>query len=117
MTRHAILRTVQQCPHCGYCDDAGLSSEAIQWRQRALALFHQAQEQNQSFADNPEVEYAILADLLRRTSDFGAVINLCDQALATELSESVAVILQFQRVLAARQDVTCHTIADAWEHS
>ncbi len=98
------------------CDDSDLPDEALRWRHRALALFHQAQEQKQSFAANLEVERAILADLSRRSGDFEAAINLCDQTFETELSESVAVVLQFQKALAARQDTACYTAADAWAH-
>lgn len=94
-------------------DDAKLVSLAKVSRLRALSLFQRALELNVHFYSDVQMEVVIIADLLRRTDDFGAAVRLCDQAESTDKSNTVRQILTFQRVLALRRDVRSHSISEA----
>jgi hypothetical protein len=97
-------------------DDAKLVPLAKEARLRALRFFRAAQEQNQHFSADTQLEEVILADLLRRTDDFSAVMQ-CDQGQSTDTSEDAKRVLLFEIELASRRDARCHTVSEALDKS
>ena len=101
------------CIHAAWaCDDAGFNANAQKCRKRAVMLLQKAKEKGQSFAEQAGAEEAIMVDLMRRSSQFELALKLCDDVLKKTKS-IIADILQFQRILISKKDVTCHTIAEA----
>jgi hypothetical protein len=94
-------------------DDAKLAQLARAARVRAIDLFRMAQAQGERFSDDEHSEAGILADLSRRTDEFGAALAFCDQAEREESSIVVRKAAAFQRELARRRDSRCHNISEA----
>jgi len=96
-------------------DDAKLVPLAKAARVRAMELFRKAQAQGERFADDASKEAAILADMSRRTDEFGAALTLCDQAENAGSSPEMLAIAAFQRELTRRRDTRCHNASEAVE--
>lgn len=95
------------------CDDAGFSSEAQTCRARAAAFLQKATESHQRFAEEACVEKGVLADLLRRSGQFELALNMAEEGLQRNPGGVISDVLQFQRILATKRDVACHTIEEA----
>jgi hypothetical protein len=94
------------------CDDNELTSAADACRDRAIALFGQAAENADNFADGAGVEESILADLLRRSRQFDGAAAMCQAGLAENPEPLVVDILNFQLDRARQDDWACYTLAD-----
>jgi len=99
------------------CDDAGMNNSAHACRLRAIQLFQQAKKRKMPFAQDAGVEEAILADLLRRTGQFGLVKKVCSEGLGKKPNARVKQMLNFQIVLAVRHDEKCYTVDDAQKYA
>jgi hypothetical protein len=108
------------------CDDAANTAAAARCRRRALELFLSAKDRGESFVRGPYAEYALLADLWRRTGEFDRALETCEQGLAaikrgrrrrkktdTGEVEVIEGVLRFERVLAEKQDEAVHTVGEA----
>ncbi len=94
------------------CDDACATEEAIQCRERAAHLFQLAQAHKQPFAADAASEYAILADVWRRSRHFQKAIDAAEEGLRHTPSSLVKQVLQFQITLARQQDAALYTTAN-----
>lgn len=99
------------------CDDTELKSSAIACRLRAMSLFREAQTRKVPFAKEPGVEETILADLLRRTGQFDLVNEIYSEGLHKKPDETVTQMLNFQIVLAEREDEKCYTTDDSQKYA
>jgi hypothetical protein len=95
------------------CDDEQVPHAARQCRAQAIRLFQLCQRTGVSFASDPGVEEAVLADLYRRIGQFEQVHPLCQQGIAKNPSDTIYQMLNFQIALAKQQDPVCHVIAEA----
>lgn len=99
------------------CDDAGKAQAATNSRIEVIRLFQLARKKGQSFAENPAVEDAILADILRRSGKFEQVLNACQEGLAKHPADVVKAVLNFQKKPALKKNRRCYKIADAVKSS
>lgn len=97
------------------CDDAHLE-EAASCRTIAAEHFNTATAVGQSYAVDPSVEQAILADLLRRSNQFQKAIQAAEEGLARCPDDLARRVLVFQKALAEEHDADCHTIAEARQY-
>lgn len=88
-------------------------SAAIRCRRRAIELLERARSAGQQFASEAGAEEAILADLYRRIGQFDRVEALCDHGIAKIPEDLIRQVLGFERELAQRSDMACHTISEA----
>lgn len=93
-------------------DDAKLAPLAKTARLRAVSLFRRAWEQSQRFSDDAQMEHAILADLARRTDEFGPALAYCDEAEREIGSETALRMAALQREFAMRRDTRCHNAGE-----
>jgi len=98
------------------CDDAGMENSAIKSRQRAIKLFEKVKTNNQAFSEGVGADEAIMADLLRRSGNFEKVESVCQSGLEKRPDEIIEKMLLFQKELARKKDVKCHTIAEVPEY-
>jgi hypothetical protein len=84
-------------------------------RKRAADMLIKAEEHGQQVAEQEGASTAILSDLLRRSGR----LEQARQVIATRrggINEDIIVrILDFQTALLNRNDVSCHTSAEALE--
>ncbi|MDQ7029375.1 MAG: hypothetical protein Q9O62_06135 [Ardenticatenia bacterium] len=96
-----------------HCDDEAYNAAAILCRRRAAALFAEAQRRGHPFAETPEAEAAILADVLRRSGRFAEAQAVAAQRLAQHPSPTIEQILRFQHHLCRQRDTALYTVDDA----
>lgn len=96
------------------CDDAEDAAAAADCRLRAAAALEAAIEGDEIHSSDPQgVEWAILADLFRRTGSFGEVERVVTAAESREKDEVIDTVLRFERVLAVAGDIGVYTVEDA----
>jgi len=97
------------------CDDSDHENQATMCRKRAADMLIKAEEHGQQVAEQEGASTAILADLLRRSGR----LEQARQVIATRrggiTEDIIAQILDFQAILLDRNDMTCHTFAEALE--
>jgi hypothetical protein len=95
------------------CDDSDHANQATMCRKRAADMLIKAEEHGQQVAEQEGASTAILSDLLRRSGR----LEQARQVIATRrggINEDIIVrILDFQTALLNRNDVSCHTSAEA----
>lgn len=103
------------CIHAAWtCDDARSDAGAQKCRKRAVTLLQKAKENGQRFAKQDGAEEAIMVDLLRRSGQFELAMSMCKKFTKDrKLNKLIKNILQFQKSLISKSDITCHTIAEA----
>jgi hypothetical protein len=97
------------------CDDEGTPSSARAARQRAIALFRRAQDEDQDFIEGPGAAQALLSDLLRRSAQFDEVAAIYEEGLQAKPSKIIRQVLEFGLALAALKDARSHRIEEATE--
>jgi hypothetical protein len=97
------------------CDDSNQANQATMCRKRAADMLIKAEEHGQQVVEQERASTAILSDLLRRSGR----LEQARQVIATRrggINEDIIVrILDFQTALLNRNDVSCHTSAEALE--
>jgi hypothetical protein len=97
-------------------DDVRKKQSAKAARNRALALWKQAQERGESFAADGASEAALLVDLYRRARRWKEAQEACQAALAGKsLPKLVADILRFQLGLIETKDAARHRMDEIAE--
>jgi hypothetical protein len=95
------------------CDDSDQTEEAMACRQKAADMLLIAEEHNQQVARPDGVSTAILVDLLRRSGQFEQARKTIGARRRIITEEPVARIMDFETDLLDRNDIACHTIAEA----
>ncbi len=108
------------CLHGAWvCDDYGAVLAAQHCRRQAVAFFELAHHHQQEFASSPELEEAVIVDLLRRAGDFSRAMAVCRDTLNRDvqaIDATIVSMLRFQEVLILRQDTESHWISEAIGH-
>ena len=97
------------------CDDAGKPEQASTCREKAADMLALAQQHGQKVCSDARAHAAMLVDLLRRSGQ----AERAKQILATKPQgtdgDVIDLVMSYQGALIARNDVSCHTIAEAQE--
>jgi hypothetical protein len=93
------------------CDDTFRSRKAVDCRVRVIKLIEAAQAGGESSAPQLRNRSAILVDAFRRNRDFEAAASRSREALASESHDFLRRLLQFELMLANRQDAAAYTLA------
>ncbi|MDM8000256.1 MAG: hypothetical protein QUS33_09710 [Dehalococcoidia bacterium] len=94
------------------CDDVSLAEGARNCRLKAVAMFEKAREEGLSFSSQVGAEEALLADLLRRSGDFGRALDYCAAGLKRSPGRIIAAVLRLEETLIARHDIAHHTVGE-----
>lgn len=95
------------------CDDEGAEEAARLCRTAALQRWKRAKELGSSFADDLGSEFALAADLYRRSGDFTDALVTCAEGLDVEdLSELLERLLRRQYVLIQQHDTEPHSMSE-----
>lgn len=95
------------------CDDGGRGDAARLCRQAAVQAFRRSRSVGATFAEELGAEEALLADLLRRSGDFDAAIQVGEEGLRREPDEALRQVLLYERALARRKDPRRYRVSDA----
>ena len=95
------------------CDDAGKPEQASTCRKKAADMLVFAQENDQPISTNDRSNAAILVDLLRRSGQAERARKILATQADISGADVLSRVLSFQKVLLERNDVTCHTVAEA----
>ena len=112
--RGVLSRSTWGLIHAAWaCDDADKPEQAGICRKKAAATLVFGQENDQTISSNDRSNAAILVDLLRRSGQ----AEQAREVLATQTditgADVISRVLTFQSVLLGRNDVSCHTVAEA----
>ena len=113
-SRGVLSRSTWALIHAAWvCDDAGKLEQASTCRKKAADMLVFAQENDQPIFTDDRSNAAILVDLLRRSGQAERAREIL--ATQTDISgaDVISRVLSFQKVLLERNDVTCHTVAEA----
>ena len=91
-------------------DDAEKDTEALQARKDTLRNWEKAQLIGTAFAENPDTEACLLADVLRRCQHFAECIELVERVLPDLADDIPQRILLAQKQLAEIEDDACHRV-------
>jgi hypothetical protein len=95
------------------CDDEPALEAATAARLRSLDYWKRGKAMKQSFGEDLALEFAIVADLCRRTGQFEATVVTCSEALDTvELTPLMEAILRREKSLAERKDDDVHSLRE-----
>lgn len=95
------------------CDDFELSVQAETCRQKAADMLTIAEAQGQQVAEEEGASTVILVDLLRRSGQLQKARQLIATGRGSNTEDIIYKILDFQSTLLDRNDVSCHTVAEA----
>lgn len=95
------------------CDDAGKLDQAKECRIKAVAMLSVAQEHGDRIGSDDRSNTAMLVDLLRRSGQAEKARQILAAHPEGAEADVISRVLSFQRVLLDRNDVSCHTIAEA----
>jgi hypothetical protein len=95
------------------CDDEQNEKGAITCRKNSARLFQITREQNQQYNPDKDTEDAIMIDVLRRSGQFEEALSWSKKVLQRGPSETIVQIMEFQRDLINKNDLSCYTIEDA----
>jgi len=95
------------------CDDEHKIEAAKECRCKAVDTIQKARKAGQKFMEQRGAETAILVDLLRRSGRFSEAKKLIETKRAEIDEEVILKVLNFQELLLNRDDIACHTIAEA----
>lgn len=95
------------------CDDAGDVVPASIERTRAAWFLRMAIRDGSPVNGHVSADFALLADLLRRSGDFGGAVAVARRGLAAGPPEGVGALLHFQLQLAAAGDEERHDLGEA----
>jgi hypothetical protein len=97
------------------CDDLKCADKAVECRQKAADMLVLAEEQGY-MADQGGTSTVILVDLLRRSGRLNQARRVMAERREGITEEKILRILEFQSALIQKGDVSCHTIAEAFEN-
>lgn len=95
------------------CDDANQVAQASKCRRGAAELLVLAEAEGQRVCDQDGLSTAILVDLLRRAGEIERARKVLARPLTADVDDVITLILKFQAVLLDRNDLGCHTVAEA----
>lgn len=95
------------------CDDDHHPDQATACRQKAADMLKIAEEHGQQVADQDGDSTAILVDLLRRSGQIEQASKVIAARRSRITQDTIARILDFQSALLDKNDLYCHTIAEA----
>lgn len=95
------------------CDDSDHPNQAMVCRQKAVDMLAVAEERGQQVAEQEGTSTAILADLLRRSGRLDQARKVIASRRDGIAEDIIVRILDFQTALIDKNDVSCHTIAEA----
>jgi hypothetical protein len=95
------------------CDDEQNEKGAITCRKNSARLFQITKKQNQQYHPDKDTEDAIMIDVLRRSGQFEEALSWSEKVLQRGPSERIVQIVNFQRTLNDKNDLSCYTIEDA----
>jgi len=94
------------------CDDAGYEESAGKCRIKAVGLMKKGIAKGECFAEQDGLDIAIMADLLRRSGQFGEASVLIEKNQSRITEDIIKNILIFQKKLISQSDIKCHTISE-----
>jgi len=94
------------------CDDQR-PELSIKCRLLALDSLKIAEQHNQEFTKDADTSFAIQVDLLRRAGQYDEALAAIQKGLEIIHEPVVTTMLEFQRTLIQKGDISCYTIADA----
>jgi hypothetical protein len=95
------------------CDDADALDQAAVCRQRAAKMLAVAEERGQQVAESGGWSTCILVDLLRRSGRLDDAQRVIAARRDTITEDDIVRILDFQTALLDKNDILCHTAAEA----
>lgn len=95
------------------CDDAEKPEPAKTCRSKAIDLIEKVLANGQQVAEQDGADTAIRVDLLRRAGRLIEARHLISTKRPASTEDIISKMLDFQYVLLAKGDETCHTIAEA----
>jgi hypothetical protein len=95
------------------CDDSDQAEEAMACRQKAADMLVIAEEHRQQVAEQDGAATTMLVDLLRRSGQLEQARKTIAARRSTITEGIIARILDFQTGLLDRNDIACHTTAEA----
>lgn len=95
------------------CDDSDCPDQAVVCRQRAAKMFAVAEEHGQQVAKPGGWSTCILVDLLRRSGRLDDARTVIAARRDTIAEDDIVRILDFQTALIDKNDMLCHTAAEA----
>jgi hypothetical protein len=95
------------------CDDFELPAQAGACRQKAADMLAVAEAHGQQVAEQEGASTVILVDLLRRSNQLQKARQLIATGQGSNTEDIIWRILDFQSTLLDRNDVSCHTVAEA----
>ncbi len=98
------------------CDDTDQSEQAATCRKTAADMLELARQHDQKVVGQDRADTAILVDLLRRSGQPKRARQILATQQDSTAEDVIGRVLNFQRVLLERNDVSCHTIGEALEN-
>lgn len=95
------------------CDDSDRSAQAKVCRTKAAKMLLIAEKHGQKMAGQEGGSTALLADLLRRAGQSKEARKLIAERRGGITEDIIAQVLDFETTLLDKNDVSCHTIAEA----
>lgn len=95
------------------CDDANLVAQASKCRRGAAELLVLAEAEGQQVCDQDGLSTALLVDLLRRAGEIESARQVLARPVTMDADDVITLILKFQAVLLDKNDLGCHTVAEA----
>jgi hypothetical protein len=96
-----------------YCDDLGDEYAATYCREQAIEYWKRGKQAGQPFADDLASEYALVADMHRRMSQFELANVTCSEALDLEdVPPVIEQILRRQKSLIEQRDTGSHSLKE-----
>ena len=98
-------------------DDSGGKESAQKCRKMAVQLIRDAKSQNQRIAKPSGADEAIIVDLLRRSAQLEEALRITNSRSSRIRGSVIRKVLEFQKDLISRSDVSTRTVSEAIEES
>ena len=95
------------------CDDFDSHAQAVACRQKAADMLVLAEEHGQRVSNEDGTGTALLVDLLRRSGQIEQARKVIAKGRASIPDDFTTRILDYQSALLDKNDVSCHTVAEA----
>jgi len=90
------------------CDDHEMLNSAVYCRKRALAMFEEALDSDQSFMENLSSQYFLMADISRRAGLHNKAIELLNICQGKINDPLLTRLYDYEKELIDKKDVQCH---------
>ena len=94
------------------CDDNNNLKLSTKCRKQAIALIEKAKNHGQILIDQVGASEAVTIDLMRRSGMYQQALELSEAIKKDDLEEIIMQIIQYQKVLIAKNDIAAHTISE-----